>query len=745
VKRGILLTCILLALAVGVVYCRVASFPFVTLDDPYYIYENPMVSQGLSVQGVLWGWTTDYFDCWHPVTWWSHMIDCQVFGLRAGWHHLENVAIHITNTLLVFVVLRRMTGSQARSAIVAALFGLHPTHVESVAWAAERKDVLSTFFWLLAVWAYVGYARDESEPNVHGPKPRMVDVKAESAGLASNRKCRVLWYILSLMFFALGLMSKPMVVTLPCVLLLLDYWPLRRISNPSSATSNDRVLPLLVEKAPFFALAFVSSAVTFFGMRSGYNLVGRDHISWELRLTNVPISYIRYLGKLFWPAGLIPYYPLPDHWPAVLVAGAIALLCLITVMVLTAGRRAPYVFVGWLFFLGTLVPVIGVVAMSYQAMADRYLYVPSLGIFIGVVWSVADVSALWRLRLLRLGSGTALVLAALAFQTSRQVQTWHDTTTLWTHCLEVSPRNSFGQYGMGCLLQNSGHPAEARDHFLEAVRLQPDHFFANLDLGVAYASLGRYQEATNWFARAMAIRPHYGKAPANMGAALFVLGDSAGALTNYQEALTLDAADIPSLIGEGRTLSSLGRSDEALRCYLNALQQAPTNNTARYHLGLEYLKRGELGQAVAMLKQVIGTGPESAPPHLYLASALQKQHETGEALEHYREAIRIDPTLPAARNNLAWILATHPQAEFRNGREAVRLAQAACEQTQYHETVLVGTLAAAYAEAGQFDQAAATAQKACDLAAASGQTNLLARNQKLLHQFQNHEPCRDVD
>ncbi len=720
---------LLLTLGTLLIYAQVGGFAFISLDDSHYIYDNPMVRGGLTARSLLWGLTTDYFDCWHPLTWWSHMLDCEVFGLKPGWHHLENLGFHIANTLLVFGLFRRMTGCLARSFIVAALFAWHPTHVESVAWVAERKDVLSTFFWLLAVGAYVGYAKGAQSPRANQPE------------VGPRSKFKV-YYSLSLAFFGLGLMSKPMVVTLPFVLLLLDFWPLGRISDFEFRISHFK---LLLEKAPFLALALFSSVTTFRNMNSGSNIVSSESISWGLRLTNVPVSYLRYLGKLFWPVDLAAFYPLPPGWAGWKVAGAVLLLGLITVLAVVCRRSAGYLLTGWLMFLGILVPVIGIVAMGYQSVADRYLYVPSLGIFVAVTWLAGDLTSRWRFPNLLVVAATTLVLAAFGCATWIQVQTWRNSNSVWTQCFKVNPENWFAHYCIGCDLQNSGRVQEAIAHYQQALNFQPNYFQVNLNLGVAHASLGNFNEATNWFAKALRIRPHYDKAPADMGAALFELGDCAGALTNFTEAVQLDPADAISLTGLGRTLACLERSDEAVRCYLGALRLDPTNTMARYHLGLEYLRRGAADQAVATLKQVVGLDPESAPAHLALASALQKKNEIGGAVIHYREAVRLNPGLPVARNNLAWIMATYPQPEFRNGTEAVQLAEAACEQTHYQETVFLGTLAAAYAENDQFEKAVETARRACDLAAASGQAELLARNQKLLHQFQNREPCRDRD
>jgi len=764
-SRRTFLVWLLLAFATLIVYGRVVNFDFTNYDDPFLIYENPVVRAGLTLRGLLWALTTSYFEFWHPLTWLSHMLDYQLFGLRPGLHHLMNLGFHVANALVLFAVLRRMTGALWRSAIVAALFALHPLHVESVAWLSERKDVLSTFFGLLSLWAYARYT---GESKVRSLKSKV-------------------FYRLALVLFAFGLMTKPMVVTLPFVLLLLDYWPLRRVSSFKLQVSSSSILNpqrsglsrLILEKLPFFGLALVSCAITFIGVKTAHNILSTEVVPWGFRLANVPVSYVRYLGKMVWPVDLAVFYPMPSHWEAWQVVGAVLLLLLISLLVVVWARSAPYLIFGWLMFLGTLVPTLGLVPVGYQSIADRYTYFPSIGLFVAVVWAVADFSVRWRFRTAFLAGATALALLVCGSVTWFQVRHWRNSITLWTHCLAATRGNATAHYQLGHALQHSGQANEAMKQYREALRIKPDHLDANLNLGVALVETNQLQEATNYFGKALRIEPDYAKAHINMGNALYKLkdfsgatnhyaqalqtnpdngnthhvyalalldlGDFTGAITHASEAMRLDPKDFWAFTFKGRALSALGKSDEALDSYFAALNLNYGCADAHYHLGLEWMKRGRLDEAVSSFGEVLRINPASAGAHFQLAVTLTKRRKTKEALAHYREALRLAPDSPATLNNLAWILATHPDADVRHGAEAVQLAERACERTGYQQTIFIGTLAAAYAEGGQFEKAVETAQRACDLASSLGQTNLFERNQELLRQFKNGKPWREPD
>ena len=779
---------LLLASVTVLVYGQVADFDFTNFDDGPIIYENLNVRGGLTLHGVLWALSTSYFDFWHPLTWWSHMLDCGLFGLDPGSHHLVSLGSHVANTLLLFRVLNRMTGLRPggattpqagtvwRSAMVAALFALHPLHVESVAWLSERKDVLSTFFMMLTLLAYARYvscarrqvsgerqtstlrstatedgsnieyrtsnAEREESRITHHALPRRNEVKTGSR-----------YYLLCLFSFALGLMSKPMLVTLPFVLLLLDYWPLHRFesSTPRRAEEERRRLNpqlstfnhLLFEKLPFFGLAAVSCAITYLGMQGGQHVLSAEQTPWGLRLANVPVSYARYLGKLVWPVDLAALYPMPAHWGFWHVGGSVVLLLLITLFVAGRARSAPWLLTGWLMFLGTLVPVIGLVPNGYQSIADRYTYIPSIGLFVAGVWAVAEFSVRWKFRAFLLRGAAVLALLVCGSLTWRQTGYWRNSLTLWTHCVAATRDNIMARVSLGNALQQAGQINEAMEQYREVLRLDPNQAHANLDLGVALAMTGQLQEATNCFARALRNRPDWSGTHLNLGHVLFELGDFSGALTHYAEAVRLDSNAVVAFTSLAGDLSARGKSDEAVRYYLEALRFNPVDAEAHYHLGLEWLQRGRIDEAMASLREAVRLEPDLVDAHFQLATALVNRRAISEAISQYHETLRLNPESLLALNNLAWILATHPEAQFRNGPEAMQLAERACELTSYQQTVFVGTLAAACAEAGRFDDAVATAQKACALASGRGEPGLLQKNRELLALYQAHQPYRE--
>jgi tetratricopeptide (TPR) repeat protein len=726
---------LLLASATVLVYGQAADFDFTNLDDGSIIYDNPNVRGGLTLHSVLWALSTSYFDFWHPLTWWSHMLDCTLFGLDPGSHHLVNLGFHVANTLLLFGVLRQLTGAIWRSAMVAALFALHPLHVESVAWVAERKDMLSTCFFLLTLGAYTRYAQGRSR--VDGRESN-----AGSSGLALDSRPSTLDYFLALFFFALGLMSKAMLVTLPFVLLLLDYWPLERFTIHGSPHTPS--LRLLLEKLPFFGLTIMACVITCFGAdRAGQNVLSAEQVPWSLRLANVPVSYVRYLGKLVWPVDLAVLYPWPDHWAFWQVGGSLAVLLLISLLALALARAVPGLLFGWLMFLGMLVPVIGLVPNGFQSIADHYTYIPSIGLFVAGVWAVTEVSTRWKFRAFLLRGAAVLALLICGSLTFRQTGYWRNSLTLWTHCVAVTRDNVLAHINLGFALQRAGQVNEAMDQYREVLRLNPDDASANLNLGVGLAMTGRLPEATNCFARALRSRPDWSGTHQNLGLALFKLGDFSGALTHCVEAVRLDPNAPVSFIALAEDLSAQGKSDEAVRYYLEALRLNPADAGACYHLGLEWLQCGRMDEAIASLREAVRLEPDLADAHFQLAAAFVNRRAISEAISQYRETLRLNPESLLALNNLAWLFATYPEAQFRNGPEAVQLAGRACELTGYQQTVFVGTLAAAYAEAGRFDDAVAAAQKACALASTKlDEPGLLQKNLKLLALYQAHQPYR---
>jgi hypothetical protein len=500
-----------LILLVALVYWPVRHFDFTALDDGDYVQNNPHVRAGLAWSSILWAWTTVFASNWHPLTWMSHMLDIALFGLDAGGHHLTSVVLHATSSVLLFVVLRQMTGSMWRSSVVAALFAVHPLHVESVGWIAERKDVLSGCFWMLTLWAYASYVERPSAKR----------------------------YGLVVAAFALGLTAKPMLVTLPFVLLLLDWWPLGRA--PGSAPQGRRSAPwrgLVVEKLPLVVLAAASSVVTILAQQSGGALRGIEIYPLGLRIANALESGVLYIVRMAWPAGLAVFYPFPTDVPtSVAVACAVTLLALSAAAVALA-RRAPFVAVGWFWYLGTLVPVIGVVQVGSQARADRYTYLPLIGLFIIVAWAGS------RIRRLAASVIAATIVAGCTIASSRQVQYWRDGVSMWQRAADVMPDNYRAHGALGLLLkaQPSRKP-EAMSHLLEAVRLRPDLAPAHSALADLLYEQGRIREAIVHLTRVAELNPTSASARTRLGQALAADGQVAAAIQALEDAVRLDPND----------------------------------------------------------------------------------------------------------------------------------------------------------------------------------------------------------
>jgi tetratricopeptide (TPR) repeat protein len=564
--------CLALIAANLIVYASVRHHDFVNFDDDDYVTTNAVVLRGLTWHGVSWAFTTGYADNWHPLTWLSHMLDVQLYGLDPGAHHLTNLLFHIANTLLLFGLLHRMTVALGRSAFVAGLFAVHPLHVESVAWVAERKDVLSTLFWMLTLWAYVEY--------VKRPGPRRSDL----------RRSAVLGYSAVLLFFALGLMAKPMLVTLPFVLLLLDFWPLGRVgASPSGATIGR----LLWEKLPLLALAALSSIVAFVVHRRGGAVISLGVTPLILRVENALISYVAYIGKMLWPARLAVLYPYAQSLPLWWVAGAFLGLMGVSVAVICAGPRRPYLLVGWFWYLGALVPVIGLIQVGDQAMADRYTYIPLIGLFIIVAWGVPELLVRWPLRRIALRAAAALVILACAFAASGQLQYWENSTTLWTHALAVTTGNNIAHNNLGVALAGQGKIDEAIVQYSEALRTKPNYANAHNNLGVALDDQGKIDEAIAQYIEALRIRPDYANAHINLGVALANQGKIDEAIAHFTEALRIEPDSAKAHNDLGIALASQGKIDDAIAQFTEALRIKPDYADAHNNLEVALVRRGK--------------------------------------------------------------------------------------------------------------------------------------------------------
>jgi len=673
---AVLGVCIFLVGAVWVVFGQTLGHGFINYDDNQYVYENPQVVHGLSLKGIEWAFTHSVMANWHPLTMMSHMLDCQFYGLRAGGHHLTNLLLHAVAAILLFLVLRQMTGALWRSAFVAAVFAVHPLRVESVAWVAERKDVLSGLFFMLTLGAYARYVR-----------------KPPSLGS----------YLTVVLMLALALMSKPMVVTLPFVLLLLDYWPLKRFSQPDGHSTPWR---LMVEKIPLLVLSGAACVATLFAQNEA---IGSAPLS--VRIGNAIVSYVAYLGQMFYPVGLALLYPYPTHaLPVGKVIPALLLLVTVSVGAFCWRQKHPYFLVGWLWYLGMLVPVIGLVQVGSQARADRYTYLPQIGLCILLTWMVVELTAGWRSRRWVLGGGAMVVLAVLIICARAQTAYWRDSESLWTHALACTSDNSIAHTKLGNAFHDEGRMDEAIEQLQMAFEITPGDEEIHNNLGNAFFQMGRMDEAVQQLQEALAIAPGYAEAHNNLGDVFL----------------------------------QQGRVDEAIAQYQRALAINPNYAEAHYNLGNAFRRRGDVNGAIGEFQKALAIKPQFADAHYNLGNAFLRQGRVDEAIAHFQQTLEIKPDYVEALNNLAWVLATGPEAPLRNGVKAVALAERANQLASGKKPVILTTLAAAYAEAGKFPEAIETAQRASQLAEMQANTALVGALQSQLKLYQAGMPFHDT-
>jgi tetratricopeptide (TPR) repeat protein len=546
----------LLILANLAVYAQTWNHDFTRFDDPVYVTENPYIANGLTGRAVWWAFTSlsGYAGNWHPITWLSHMVDVGLFGLSPRGHHLMSVAIHVVNTLLLFGLLYRTTTAFARSAFVAALFAVHPVHVESVAWIAERKDVLSTFFWLLTIWAYAVYVRS--------PRPRV--------------------YILMILLFALGLMTKPMLVTLPFTLLLFDLWPLGR------ARLERNQIPvwarLAREKLPLFALAFASGIVTVVAQSRGGAVQTLAGYPLGLRLENAVVSYAAYIGKLFWPVGLSAYYPYPTTIPGWQIAIAALILVGMTALAIASRTRHPCMAMGWFWFVVALLPVIGVAQVGAQSMADRYTYVPYIGLFIILAWAVGAIMERHAFpRIVSVGAGV-LAVCVCALLARSQVRYWKNGLALWQRAVAINAGNPVAHQNLAFELWRARQLRASVAHYEEALRIAPEYAVAHANIGIVLAEQGKLDDAILHYREALRLNAPgvaYAAVHTNLGAALLKEGRSEEALSHYQEALRIDPNYAQAHLAMGNLFARQGKTAEAIAEYQETLRLQPLLTSAR--------------------------------------------------------------------------------------------------------------------------------------------------------------------
>jgi protein O-mannosyl-transferase len=679
--------CLALAAITFAVFGQTLHHEFIDFDDTDYVYDNPVVTQGLTLKGIVWAFSFRASN-WHPLTWLSHMLDCQLYGLNPSGHHLTNVLLHTATVIALFLVLRQMTGAWWRSAFVAAVFAIHPLRVESVAWVAERKDVLSGLFFMLTIGAYVRYAR-----------------QAWSWGR----------YGLLLLLYAMGLMCKPMLVTLPLVLLLLDYWPLQRLEA-------GKLSGLVLEKLPLLALSAGSCVATLLAQHKALQSV--ESFSLPARLGNALVTCMVYLSQMVWPTGLAVFYPYPQGGlPAWEVALAGMLLIGLSTVAFRQRHQQPWLLMGWIWYLVMLLPVVGIIQVGGQAHADRYTYLPQIGVYVAVTWLVAQR----RVSPAALGSLMTGVLVVLMVCAWKQTAYWRNNETLWPHTIACTTDNEMAHYNLGFALDQKGNVDGAIAQYEEALQIRPAYGAAHNNLGLALLGRGKVDEAIPHFQRALQLGPNYVEPCINLGNAFLQLGKVDDAIAQYQQAVQLKPDYATGYNNLGDALLQKGKVAEATAQYEKTLEIDPAYAEADYSLGNILLQQGKVDEAITHFEKALQSRPDYAKACNNLGNALVQKGNVKEAIVNYEKAQQLQPSDPAVKNNLAWLLATTPNASLRDGSRAVELAQQADSLTSGKNPMILRTLAAAFAEAGRFGDATLSIRKAIEVAHAAGQEDMVAQ------------------
>lgn len=644
-KRYWLIVLMLVA-AIVAVYWQVQDHDFVLADDPLYIVDNSHARGGLSIDNLFWALTTGHAANWHPVTWLSHMLDADLFARNPGGHHLTSVFLHVMNSILLFFVFSRMTRSVWQSAFVAIVFALHPLHVESVAWAAQRKDVLAGLFCFITILVYTFYVE----------RKRKTD------------------YLLVLFFFSLGLMAKPMLVTLPFLLLILDYWPLRRymISKENLRSGSQRqehqqtphIWFLIKEKIPLLVLSTISSVITFAVQQHGGAVSSWSFLSLDSRISNALVAYIKYLGKTIWPVDLAVFYPHPltslPLWQP-LVAGV--LLIAISALAIRTRRDLPYISVGWFWFVGTLVPVIGLVQVGEQSMADRYMYIPLIGLSILMAWGMSDLLAKFMHRRIILTTAGGIVMVALTGLTYSQVSYWKDTLALFDHAARVTTNNYVALANIGTVYQNKGKLDTAIQYYEQSLTFNKSYELARYNLAVALQARGENEKAIAQYLEALRLQPRNAAAHYGVAMLLSERGQIQESANHYTKALRIEPDYWQAHYGLGLTFSRRGILDSAIIHFEKALQLEPDHPYAHFQLGAAFHRKGQLREAAIHYSQAIKLKPNYGAAHGNLGAVLHQQGSIAEAIEQYQLALRLNPESEDARNNLQAALQSQQQKQ----------------------------------------------------------------------------------
>lgn len=695
-----------LALLTLLLYLPVRHHHFITYDDPEYVTENPRINGGVTWAGIKWAFTGPHSASWHPLTSISEMLDCQLFGLNAGAHLMVNVLLHALSAALLFLLLQRATGSTWRSLAVACFFAWHPLRVESVAWVSERKDVLCGLFWMLTLLAYLKW--------VEKPDRRRYAILVAS--------------------FGLGILTKATIVTLPVVLLLLDFWPLRRLPFPSfagrgqgpgnlgdaravhvSELSGSRpwfaaIGRLTQEKLPLFALSVLLSLATVLAQQTGGAMVDATKLSLATKVSHAMVAYVEYLGMLVWPVNLAVFYPHPGAPPWWQLAGAAALLLTATVLAIRVVRFAPYVLAGWLWYLITLLPMIGIVQVGAQSIADRYTYVPTIGLMLAVVWGLAEWAAVRPAVQTPLRIVAVLALVACAVGTIRQLSYWRNTETLFTRALQVTSRNLVAHGNLANYYAAVGKGELAASHYRALLEINPDQAETHNNLGALLANQGKLNNAMLHYREALRLKPDHAEAHNNLGIAL---------------------------LRQGKLVESVEHFEAAVRAQ-------PGLISAHFNLGLVLASLGKLPEAAGHLGKVLELDPNDASACLQLGLVLWRQRQYANARRQIEAALARKPDWALALERLAWLLATAPDEQVRDGQRAVDLAQRARKLAGPGQPQVWNALAAAHAESGNFPEAVKAAQQAIEVARGGKQNELLGEYQQRLRLYQAGRPCREI-
>jgi tetratricopeptide (TPR) repeat protein len=742
-----LAVCLGLAAITWAVFGQTLAHEFINYDDNVYVYENEQVAGGLSLKGLAWVFTHPACYLYHPLTLLSLMADHQLCRLHPAGYHFTNVALHTASVLILFLLLRHMTGAFWRSAFVAALFAIHPLRVESVAWVAERKDVLSGLFFLLTLAAYLRYVRQPPAPGR---------------------------YLLVAGAFLLALLCKPTVVTLPFVLLLLDYWPLRRFAPPATRWR------LVLEKIPLLALAVASSIVTTLVVQAAEKSAGPvPQVPLLSRFGNALVSYAVYLRQMLWPQGLAMPYPHPQGGlPLWEEAAAGALLAGLSAVAWGWRRTRPWLLAGWLWYLGMLMPMIGILQATHLPHADRYTYLPQIGVYLALTWEAAERAAKWRVGRTVVASLAVSVIVVLMVCAWKQAACWKNSETLWNRALACTVNNYVANYNLGDALVRKGAINEGIACYQKALELKPDYAGVENDLGAALFQEGRVDEAISHYQKALGIRAHYAEARNNLGNAWLQKGKVDNALAEYRRAVEDNPGFARARLNLATVLLQTEQWDNAIAECRDALQFNPDSAEARNILGNAWLQKGEVDDAIAQFRKALELepgyaeahnslgnallqkgradeamahfqtalllNPRNAKAHNNLGNAFLRKGRMSDAIAHFQSALRIEPNELAFQNNLAWALATAPEASLRDGAKAVELARQANAATGGNNPTFLHTLAAAYAEAGRFPEALEAAQRALALAGARSNTTLAARLQSQIKLYQAGKPFRLV-